>query len=140
MTPEALEVVERDGPHLFGLQRCAEEFHRWLDPAEGQGSRKFRALRLVGEQRCAEVFRCERLQRMLEHEAAARVLKLLRRCALARHRFRQIVEQLVDQRGGRQGGVVANAASRVRDHQTVTRGQQQVEEQVAFVVTALSVA
>ncbi|MDR9177700.1 hypothetical protein FEP16_04841 [Burkholderia multivorans] len=51
-----------------------------------------------------------------------------------------MVEQFVDERRGRQWCVVANAAPRVGDQQPVACGEQQVEEQIALVVAALTVA
>jgi hypothetical protein len=58
---------------------------------------------------------------MIEDEARAGLFQFIRRRMLARRGLGQIVEHLVDQRGGRQRGVIANAATRVRDHQPVAR-------------------
>ena len=56
------------------------------------------------------------------------------------HRGRQRVQQLGHQHRRRQLAVVAHAAAGVGQQQPVARGQQQVEEQVAFVEAALAVA
>ncbi|SAK71338.1 hypothetical protein AWB82_04332 [Caballeronia glebae] len=77
---------------------------------------------------------------MLEHEARARFRELVRRCMLAHDGLREMVEQFVDERGGRQHGVVADAAARVRDHQPVARREREIEEQIALVVATLTVA
>ncbi|CAJ3542911.1 Uncharacterised protein [Burkholderia pseudomallei] len=142
MAPEALEIGERDRLLGLGRQRRGEERARLRARALGEQARKRRARRVVREERAArrEVFGRERLQRMLDHERAARGVDRVGRRVRAGRRGGQMVEQFVDERRGRQRRVVADAAARVCDQQALARGEQQIEEQIALVVAPLAVA
>ncbi len=82
----------------------------------------------------------EGLQRVVDHQAAARARQGGRVARRLGHGGQQQVQQFADQHRRRQHGVVALAAARVAEVEAAARGQHQVQEEVALVVAALAVA